>query len=292
MLLSLGAALLSGRLDQTFRQPGELGAVLSMRELGAIPDARCEPSGKNLTSATGAAGPADWRPEVAATRRGPSLLAESIRSVRTSLLLEGAGGTSGTVWAVTSPAASDGKTTVAANLALSLAELGREVLLVDADLRRPRLHRIFGTGNRTGLSGLLRTGPLSEAAMRQAIVALDGSPGLSLLASGVAPHGGAGLLHSEALASLLEELRRRFDVVIVDTPPALAVSDARVLARHADGAVLVVRAGHTSAAQALQAETVLRADGVKLLGAVLSSWDPRDGGRRAYAAYLNAPRAA
>lgn len=290
--LAFAGAIIRERLDQTFRQPGDLHHALAIRELGAIPDARYEPAQRNLTSADGATEPSDWRPELAASRQGPSLLAESFRSMRTSLLGEVGAGTGGRVWAVTSPSESDGKTTIAANLALSLAELGRRVLLVDADLRRPRLHRIFEAGNRAGLSDLLGAQPPTEAEIDEAIESMEGSDRLCLLPSGVAAFGGPGLLHSAALDALLARLRDKFDVVVVDTPPALAVSDARALARSADGVVLVVRAGRTGAALAAEAEGLLRSDGARVLGAVLNSWDPRQGGSRGYWAYMNGPQAA
>ncbi|MBI1356995.1 MAG: polysaccharide biosynthesis tyrosine autokinase [Acidobacteria bacterium] len=291
--LSIAGAVLAERLDQTFRRPGDLGSALSIRELGAIPDARCEPSTERWTAAIGAAAPADPRPELAASRQGSSLLAESIRAVRTSLLMEGRPSSSrGLVWAVTSPSQSDGKTTIAANLALSMAELERKVLLVDADLRRPRLHRIFEAANRSGFSDLLTPQEPSDEQIDQAIAPMPGASHLHLLPSGVAPFGGPGLLHSGAADRLLERLRSRFDVIIVDTPPALAVSDARVLARCADGVVLVVRAGSTGGELAAEADSLLRADGAHMLGAVLNSWNPRDAGRRRYKAYFQGPQAA
>ena len=293
LALSLAGAVLVERLDQTFRRPGELGSALAIRELGAIPDARHEPAARNLTSAAGAGAAIDARPELAAVRRGASMLAESVRALRTSLLLEApAGRSGGLVWAVTSPSQSDGKTTVAANLALSMAELERRVLLVDADLRRPRLHRIFEAANRWGLSDLLTPEEPSEEQPDQAIAPMPGSPHLHLLPSGVAPFGGPGLLHSGAVERLLQRLRYRFDIIIIDTPPALAISDARVLARYADGVVLVVRAGSTGEALASEADSQLRADGARVLGAVLNSWNPRDAGRRRYKAYFQGPQAA
>lgn len=290
--LAFSMALVRERLDQTFRLPGDLGLALPTRELAAIPDARCEAAPKTLTSATGPMIPADWRPELAARRSGASLVAESFRSMRTSLLRAAGAGAGGMVWTVTSPSAGDGKTTIAANLALSMAELGRSVLLVDADLRRPRLHRIFEAGNRTGLSDLLNSEPPLDAEIDAAVQAMLGSERLRLLPSGVAPFGGRGLLHSSALDALLRRLRDRFDLVIIDAPPALEISDARALACCADGTVLVVRAGRTGTALAQETDALLRADGARVLGAVLNSWDPREGGRRGYGAYAHGPRAA
>lgn len=197
----------------------------------------------------------------------PSWLAECIRGVRTSLI---AGADHPQVLTVTSPTSREGKTTIAANLAASFAESGRRTLLVDANLRQPKLYEVFGISNSEGLADLLQNPQRSPAELCREV-----AKSLWLLPAGVALHGGPGLLHEPSAFNLLASLRQEFDVIVLDSPATLGVSDARTLAAMADGTVLVVRAGVTDPADAIEAKLVLESDGIHLLGVVLNSWNPR-----------------
>jgi capsular exopolysaccharide synthesis family protein len=179
------------------------------------------------------------------------------------------------VYVITSPVAGDGKTTVATNLAIAMAELDQPTLLVDADLRHPQLHRNFGLINRNGLADLLLNPDAANDALDVSIRPAPEIPNLWLLPAGVALHGGPGLLHSPRMRALIARLRERFPAVVMDAPPMLAVSDARALARWADRVALVVRAGNTPPEAVLEAVDTLTADGAPLIGAVLNSWNPR-----------------
>src|SRR5690606_15016137 len=165
---------------------------------------------------------------------------------------------------VTSPAPGEGKTTVAENLAASLAESGRRTLIVDADLRRPRLHEVFGVSNSQGLAVLLADGYADPLDFTVGV-----SKGLGFLPAGVAAFGGPGLLREATARPLLDRLQREFDSLILDAPPVLAVSDARTLAGIVDGTILVVRAGVTNPEEAIDAKALLESDGARLLGVVV-----------------------
>jgi len=284
LFLGLIYALARQQLDQTIKQPGEAGRWLGVRELGAILDSRLDPGERQMTPAAfESPGSSDRQVEVVAWRRRPSLLAECFRGVRTSIIGEGHGPKPGVI-VVASANPGEGKTTVAANLAISLAELGGNVLLVDADLRRPRLHKIFGLANNLGLTDAASRDP-ERSSLKAAIQDIQQVPGLSLLASGVAPYGGPGLLHSAPVDRLFSKLKESYDAIVVDTPPVLAISDARALAGAADGTVLVVRAGKTDPNDALEAKNLLVGDGARLLGTVLNWWDPKRNGHDAYSRY-------
>jgi capsular exopolysaccharide synthesis family protein len=275
------------RMDRTFHRPGELSSRLHVRELGSVPDASAVRLDRGGTVAEVGMDAARLRPVevLTADPDGPQEIAECFRAVRSSLLRDVTeAGTSG-VFVITSPGSGDGKTTVATNLAIAMAELDQPTLLVDADLHKPRVHRVFGLINRNGLADLLREeGPL-DAALDCAIRPAPDCPNLWLLPAGVAVRGGPGLLHSRRMRALLTQLRERFPAVILDSPPMLAVSDARALCRWADRVALVVRAGHTPPEEVVEAVETLTADGAPLMGTVLNSWDPR--ARRRYAEYVH-----
>ena len=271
--LFAGCLFVMGRakLDRTIKRPGDAQRALGLRELGAMPDAAFEHERVRMTPAGFAA------QELAGAERAcvddrPSWLAECVRGIRTSLLL---GPESPRFITITSPTSGEGKTTVAANLAASLAESGRRTLVVDADLRRPRLHEVFGVSNSQGLVDLV-----DGSCVDSLDFVIPISKGLWFLPAGVAPFGGPGLIHEASTREILERLGREFDAVVLDAPPVLAVSDARILSRIGDGTILVVRAGVTDPDDAIDAKTLLEADEAHLLGVVLNSWNPRIYGPR------------
>jgi capsular exopolysaccharide synthesis family protein len=264
------------KLDRTIKRPGDARRALGLRELGVMPDAAFEQERVRMTPA-GFATQAPPLAEKACIDDRPSWLAECVRGIRTSLLH---GPESPRVLTITSPMSGEGKTTVAANLAASLAESGRRTLIIDADLRRPRLHEVFGASNSQGLVDLLVGAYFDPLEFTVAV-----SKGLWFLPAGVAAFGGPGLLHEAGTRKLLERLRREFDTVVLDVPPVLAVSDARSLSRIVDGTILVVRAGVTDPEDAIEAKSLLESDGAHLLGIVLNSWNPRIYGPERYEKY-------
>jgi len=190
--------------------------------------------------------------------------AEAYRSIRTSVRFATMD-QSGQVLLVTSANPLEGKSTTAANLAVSMAQAGRRVVLVDADLRKPTLHQVFKLDNRVGLTSALLSGDGARSCIQPS--AFDN---LSLLTSGPLPPNPSELLSSGRMRDLLEALRREADVVIMDGPPALVVTDATLLAALADGTIVVVAAGHTRSAALRQAVDGLSRATDRLLGAVLN----------------------
>ena len=178
---------------------------------------------------------------------------------------------------VTSPDVGEGKTTVATNLATALANIGRRVVLVDGDLRKPRLHSIFDDNPENGLADLLEgTEPVTLRSLNKVIRDTE-IPNLYVILTKSARDGISKRLHSPHLRSLVERLRMDFDFVIIDTPPMRRISDARVYGRLADGMVLVIKAGKTTRESALGAYDTLVQDGIRGLGTILNDWEPQKG---------------
>ncbi len=265
--------------DRTLRGPTELARYLELPVLAAIPAARTDQQparrrgllGGRLSPHRIDTDEEGSQVELASWRRRNSFLAESFRSAAASLRF--AAGTRPTVVVVTSPGPQDGKSTSVSNLGIALARMDCRVLLMDCDTRGPRLHTIFGLPNEKGVVSVLRTGSLSDLPLLQTEV-----PKLFVLPSGPVDKDAPDALQSPALPTLLGQLRTRFDVILIDTPPMLQVADARLLSRLADGVVLVLRSGQTTRAIARAAVERLIEDGTLLLGSILNNWTPDGAG--------------
>lgn len=200
--------------------------------------------------------------------------AEQYRTIKAALRLVDTDGREPGQIVVTAPTGLD-KTEVAANLAVSWALTGARVCLVDADLRRPTASRVFAAGSTGGLSDVLS----GDTDLETVLAVRDDWAGLTVLPAGYLPVDPVALLGSEAMGAVIAELRSRFDVVVYDAGPVLAVSDSLVLARQVDGLVLVVRAGQTTRDEVDDCLALVRETGVRLLGTVRSGVRMR--GRRA-----------
>jgi capsular exopolysaccharide synthesis family protein len=199
------------------------------------------------------------------------MAAESCRTVRTNLMFMAADSPNKTM-VVTSANPRDGKTTVATNIAIALAQSGQRVLLVDADLRRPRIHKAFQLDNHTGLTSTL----VGERTLAQ--VTRDvGIDKLSVVTCGPLPPNPAELLHTRQFARLLEEAASQYDRVIFDSPPLRAVTDAAILAPQCGGALIVVRARATTRDAVISATRSLRDVHANILGGVLNDVEPGRG---------------
>lgn len=193
-----------------------------------------------------------------------SPISEQYRTIRTNIEFSSVDAEIKTLM-VTSPGPAEGKSTTAANLAVVFAQQAKKVLLVDTDLRKPTVHYTFNQNNTYGLTSVLsKQKALSDA------VNLTDQPYLSVLTSGPIPPNPAELLGSKAMEQFLEEAKEEYDVVLFDTPPVLAVTDAQILANRCDGTLLVVYSGKTEMEEATKAKDLLTVAKGKLLGMVLN----------------------
>lgn len=277
------------RADRSLRGPGQTTLWLNVPELGIIP------SGKHrLAKRRYDLGMSVWDgqrlpgllvdnagshalgecPELVTLHRTSSMMAEAFRVVLPHLVFPNHGRNDLRVIMLTSANPAEGKTTVACNLAIAIAEIGKKVLLIDADLRRPHLHNVFALNNAVGLTSILQGGP-SVKAMLQASIKSTPSENLHVLPSGPAIRDPGKTLFTEYFPELFATLKQQFEVVLIDAPPILQLPDARVLGRLADGVILVVRAGHTSREAAVAAYESLIDVQCYVLGTILNYWDPK-----------------
>lgn len=183
---------------------------------------------------------------------------------------------------LTSPGPGEGKSTVGANLAIAMAQAGNRCILVDADLRKPAQHKIFGLANRTGLTNLLLGQKTLEEVLQSTAVS-----GLRLLASGPLPPNPAELLGSQAMQKVIAALNENAESVIFDAPPAVAFSDTAVLASRMDGVLLVLNAGAVPREVALRAKAALEGVRARILGVVMNNVDPAGSQGYYYYYYYN-----
>ncbi|WP_028401697.1 CpsD/CapB family tyrosine-protein kinase [Ectobacillus panaciterrae] len=206
-----------------------------------------------------------------AYKQPKSPVSEQYRNVRTNIQFASVD-TDIRSFVVTSSSPAEGKTTTTANLAVVFAQQGKKVLLVDGDMRKPTLHTMFGVDNVFGLTSVLSKQNTFEKCVRKTDV-----DNLDFLPCGAIPPNPAELLGSSKMEELLHELYNKYDLVIIDTPPVLAVTDAQVLANLADGIVMVVRSGQTEKEAAVKAKGLLQNAKGKLLGVVLNAKVLKDG---------------
>ncbi|HEU4588117.1 MAG TPA: polysaccharide biosynthesis tyrosine autokinase [Gemmatimonadales bacterium] len=270
LVLGCGLALLLEQLNTSIRRRDQIRSALQLPELAVIPQLRQRRFGRRLRSRhpaqiTGgtAASPALDAKLVAASDLYSSG-AEAYRLLRTNLLFANPARTPKSVL-VTSPAPGDGKTTIAANLAVTFAQQGMTVVLIDCDLRRGRLHQVFDVPREPGVSQVLR----GQIAPEQGIAGTT-IERLAIMPMGTVPKNPAELLGAPAMRELLDRLARQYDVLVLDAPPVLAAVDASLAAVLVDATVVVLRAGETGEDEARQALTQLHTVGARIAGAVLN----------------------
>ena len=193
-----------------------------------------------------------------------SRVAESYRVLRTNILFASLDKPIKTI-VLTSTAPAEGKSTTVANLAIAFAQTGSKVLLIDADLRRPTLHKVFKITNPLGLTNLLLQSVATELALRDV-----GVPNLRLITSGPIPPNPSEVLGGNRMKALLSSLGQTFDFILLDSPPTLAVADSSILAATADGVILVVAADEVSRDKARKAKEQLASVKANILGVVLN----------------------
>ena len=263
----VGLAFLLEGLDNTVRTTEQAQMISGLPPLGMIPmgsrSAREGADSKRLVIAT-----SKEAVELVTQVRPQSQMAESYRALRTSLLLSNLGAPPKVIM-ITSALPQEGKTTTSINCAVVLAQKGIRVLLIDADLRRPSIHKTLGMGPRSGLSNVL-TG---SATLQQTITRSPVLPNLFILPAGTPPPNPAELLASANMRDVLEELRGQYDHIVVDTPPTLSVTDAVVLSPRADAIVLVIRSGQTTKQALRRSRDVLLQVNAKVSGVLLNAVD-------------------
>jgi succinoglycan biosynthesis transport protein ExoP len=279
---AIGIALGEELLRDTIKTPGEVELDLNVPLLGVIPavgklmlngntDAK-----RNGFRVRGQGRRSNDKPESGQwfrlDRDGPNHyeLSEAIRNLRTSLMfaLEGKGPQS---VLFSSSVPSEGKTTISSNISISLTQLGKKILMIDGDLRRPCLHKVFSLPNRPGLSECLQ-----EICEWKDIVQSSSVPGLDIIVCGERPLNPAELLSSDRMRRIIEEAKRQYDIVIVDSPTLLNMADSRILASYVDSVVLVVRSRATPKLLAKQACANVRGAGATFIGAVLNQLEIGD----------------
>ncbi|WP_052208713.1 GumC family protein [Croceibacterium mercuriale] len=264
MVLGLALAgavvFLRDQMDDRLRIPEDVESKIGLPLLGVIPTAE------------------DGNP-VAALDDPKSPVAESYNSLRTTLMHSTREGLP-RLLLITSAQASEGKTTTSYAIARSFARVGKNVLLIDADLRRPNVHKVADVSNKAGMSTLL----VGEASL--ADVAVQSTyPGLSILPAGPIPPSPAELLSSPRMAALLEQVESEYDLVVIDSAPILGLADSTELAALVDGVALVVEANRGRGGQLKGALRRLRATNPVLVGAVLTKYDASKGGSYSYSGY-------
>ncbi len=261
LLLALIAAFLVDYLDNTIKSQEQIEQLLGLPFLGILPTIK-DVKGDEFAMVT--------QRDQYVIQHPRSSLAECSRTIRTNLLFMGHERPARRLL-ITSSSPKDGKSTTAINLAVTMAQAGARTVLVDTDMRRPRLHKSFGLDNDVGVSTLI----LGEAEFAGAVQP-SGVPNLDLITCGPLPPNPAELLHTESFKKLVSELSVRYDRVLFDSPPVAAVADGLVLASMVDGAILVLHAGQSSWQAGQNAARRIADVGGKIFGVVLNDVDLDD----------------
>ncbi|HEV8383777.1 MAG TPA: polysaccharide biosynthesis tyrosine autokinase [Candidatus Acidoferrales bacterium] len=289
-MLGVGAAFLQEYLDNTLKTSEDVERFLRLPSLAVIPAAQTL-NGRHGAYGYGAYGRAERHAALTAggerddgapimragwyridTGSHHAALSEAFRGLRTSVLLSSAERPPRSLL-ITSSRPNEGKTTVAINLAISLAQLGQRVLLIDGDLRRPSVHKAFGMQEEDGLVRYLTGGADWRACVRA-----TSQPGLDVLVCGPLPPNPAELLSSERMRALLAQASAEYGMVVSDSPPLLNVADSRILATMVEGMVLVVEGGGTPREMARRSQAAAQHVGANLIGVVLNKLDARHDG--------------
>jgi len=273
--LGIGLAFFLEYIDNTIKLPDEVTGILKIPYLGPVPaiaagaakDDKGARSGKGGGDSGGPDPVADPTQDIVVVHSPKSTASEAYRGIRTSLLFSSAD-RAPQVILVTSAGPGEGKTTCSANIAAALAQAGSRVAVVDCDLRRPRIHQLFGRDRAVGTSNVL----VANCTLAEAIQSTD-IPGVDIIPSGPVPPNPSELLGSQHMADMLAALRERYERIIIDSPPISAVTDAVILSKIVDGVVLVVRAHQTNREVIKYALGQLQTMNAHILGAVLNGVD-------------------
>ena len=258
----IGMAFAIEALDNTLKTQQDVEQFLGTPVLGLVPIIGGAPGGEGIQ-----AGDNLRERDLGVFLDPKSIAAECCRSIRTNILFMSPDRPL-KVMVVTSPSPQEGKTTTAINLGVTMAEAGSKVLIVDTDMRRPRLHRSFGVPNQTGISTVI----VGKATLDEAIKRTD-VPNLDVLPCGPVPPNPSELLHTDRFGAVLGNLSKLYDRIILDSPPTSAVTDPAVLGNLADGVVLVIKAGETTREAAMHARRQLATAKARLFGVIVNAID-------------------
>jgi capsular exopolysaccharide synthesis family protein len=249
----VGLAFFTDYLDSTIKTPEDVEKKMFMPSLGIVPIHAETTDSKNMPV------------EYISHSNSKSLLSEAYSSIRTFLLFSSAGKPP-KVMMVTSAQREEGKTTTAINTAISLTKSNARAILIDADMRKPRIHKVFKLSNTTGLSSFLSGNCEFDGKM----IKPTKVEGLDILTSGPIPPNPAELLSSYRLRDLIDGLSPLYNFIIFDTPPILGLADAAITSTQTEGVILVIKSGHTPKEAAQQAKKILESVDAKVLGVVLN----------------------
>jgi capsular exopolysaccharide synthesis family protein len=273
--LGVGLSLFLEYLDDTVRSTEDVERLLNLPALAVIPSVGGAVKRKVLAGSKalqkrsfGSGGGASTNAELLMNVDGRSPLAESYRHLRTSVLLSTAGRAPRSLL-VTSSLPGEGKTTTAVNTSYSLAQTGANVVIIDADMRRPRLQSIFGMRGQLGLSSILSSDVTDEEML--AMISTDKATGLHVLTAGPIPPNPAELIGSDQMRRLLLTLQRHFNHVVVDSPPVTSFTDGVLISTMVDGVLLVVHGGKSSRHVVKRSRQLLQDVGAKIFGVVLNN---------------------
>jgi non-specific protein-tyrosine kinase len=252
LLIAAAIAFVVEHLDDTLKTASDVAAVVGASTLGLIPKMKGNRRRSEIYRLVTLVYPRSSAAESFRTLRANIEFASVDRPMKTLV--------------VTSPSPGEGKTTTAANLAVAFAQAGKRTVLLDADLRKPGVHRIFNLTNRRGLTSLLTAPDLSPGSISQE----TDQEGLQIITSGPLPPNPAELLGSDRFHAILQQLGEEFDIVVLDSPPVSAVADGAILASIADATIVVVQAGRTKSGQAGLGREALTKAGARVLGSVIN----------------------
>ena len=260
LALGVGLAFFLEYLDNTIKVPDDIKNVLKLPYLGPVPAIAAAEGG----AVNGERNPAD---DLISHLSPKSTASEAYRGIRTSILFSSAE-QAPQVLIISSSGPREGKTITSANIAITMAQAGNRVVILDCDMRRPRVHKIFSLSRDRGMSNLL----VGNDELDNIVIHTD-IPNLDVIPSGPIPPNPSEVLSSQRMADLIEVLRGRYDRIIIDTPPITAVTDAVILSKVVDGVVLIVRAGVAHRELVRNAVEQLRQVNAHILGAVLNGVD-------------------
>jgi succinoglycan biosynthesis transport protein ExoP len=264
LFLGVGLAFFFEHLDNTVKTPDDVEQLLRLPSFGMVPEISCERKSGRISMRTSHSTGKSYPVELVTCHSPRSLLSEAYRNIRTSILLSFSEQPPKKI-VVTSPNPLEGKTTTLINTAISLSQTGARVLIVDGDLRKPRIHKILGNGNGTGLSNFL-----SGNAKLWSVIRRSDIQNVYYIPAGSIPPNPAELLGSTLFRDMVQALAERFDHILIDGPPVVGFADSVVLSSVVDGVMLVVTGGRTPKIALQRARDALLQVNAKILGVVIN----------------------